>query len=464
MSRSLTAVPRPGTRPPRLSAPPSGPLAPSSGGDTQTVVVVGAGRAGVAAVEELRALAFTGRIVVLHDEPMAPYDRPACAKGLLNGHQRPGDILLPVTGGAGVEWRLGTRAVELDPHHKVVTTGTGEQLAYDGLVVATGAGPVIPPDWPVGERGFHVLYRVSDAWRLRTELRTAAVVVVVGGGLTGCEVASAAHAAGRSVVVVDPSDRLLGRPLGMMAGALVTDELARQGVDVRLGRRVSSVAPVRRGWALTLDDGSEVVADLVVATVGERPDVAWLDGLPGVDTSDGLLCDERLRVEGLPDVVAAGTVARWPNLQYSTRPMRLGQWITAWEHGREAARTLVGAHDHRPVTHVPRFWSDQFGLRIQVCGVVPRDGETRVTYLRPRRRDVARSGILVGHYGETGLEAVVAVNAPRAFTSVARGLIATSGEVVARPPVRAVPAPVLSPVPSPVVPPVLTPVAASAAG
>ncbi len=401
---------------------------------SQRAVVVGAGRAGVAAVEELRACGFGGEVVVLHDEPTPPYDRPACAKGILSGKQRPSDVVLPIAPGLDVDWRLGRRAVHLDPQAKLLTTDAGEDLAYDGLVIATGARPVVPPGWPVGAPGFHVLYTVADAWKLRSALRTASVVAVVGAGLTGCEVASVVRSSGRDCVVVDPSDRVLGRPLGAMAGALVTDELARQGVDLRLGRRVLAVEPVRRGWLLALDDGSEVGADAVVVSVGERPDTTWLGDVPGLDASDGVLCDERLRVVGAPDVVAAGTVARWPNLQYSTQPMRVGQWITAWEHGRAAAVSLLeGESGFRCVTHVPRFWSDQFGLRIQVCGVLPDDGEIRVTYLRPGRRDVARSGVLVGHYGETGLEGVVAVNATRAFTSMARGLLATSGPSVAAP-------------------------------
>ncbi|MFN0281839.1 MAG: NAD(P)/FAD-dependent oxidoreductase [Kineosporiaceae bacterium] len=397
----------------------------------QRAVVVGAGRAGVAAAEELRVAGFTGEVVVLHDEPTPPYDRPACAKGILGGRQRPADVSLPIAPGVDVDWRLGRRAAYLDPTAKVVTADTGEEIEYDGLVLATGARPVVPAGWPVGQPGFHVLYTVADAWRLRAELRSASVVAVVGAGLTGCEVASVVRSEGRSCVVVDPSDRVMGRQLGSMTAAHVTDELWRQGVDLRLGRRVTAVEPLRRGWLLSLDDGAQVRADVVVATVGERPDTTWLRGVPGLDASDGVLCDERLRVVGAPDVVAAGTVARWPNLQYSAEPVRVGQWITAWEHGRAAARSLLeGDSGTRCVSHVPRFWSAQFGLQIQVCGVVPDDSEVRVTYLRPGRRDVARSGLLVGHYGRTGLEGIVAVNATRAFTSMARGLLATAGPSV----------------------------------
>src|SRR5947209_8341536 len=97
----------------------------------EQVVVVGGGRAGVAAVEELRRQGFAGDIVVLHDEATAPYDRPACAKGVLTGHKRVRDAVLSVHGGDTVEWRLGRRAVALDPEEHVVYTDTGEQFGYD---------------------------------------------------------------------------------------------------------------------------------------------------------------------------------------------------------------------------------------------------------------------------------------------------------------------------------------------
>jgi NADPH-dependent 2,4-dienoyl-CoA reductase/sulfur reductase-like enzyme len=168
------------------------------------VVVVGAGRAGVAAVEELRRLGYGGELVVLHDEAAPPYDRPACAKGLLTGHKRPVDALLRVHGADAVHWCFGRRAVALDAGERVVHTDTGERFGYDGLVLATGAAPVPPPGWPVHEPGLHVLYRLADAWRLRHELRDARRVAIVGAGLTGCEVAHAVRSLARQCVLIDP--------------------------------------------------------------------------------------------------------------------------------------------------------------------------------------------------------------------------------------------------------------------
>jgi NADPH-dependent 2,4-dienoyl-CoA reductase/sulfur reductase-like enzyme len=424
-------------------------------------VIVGGGRAGVAAVEELRRLRYDGDIVVLHDEPTPPYDRPACAKGLLTGHKRPADALLRVHDADGVDWRLGRRAIALDAWSRVVHTDTGEQFGYDGLVLATGAAPSPPAGWPMHEPGLHVLYRLSDAWRLRRELRDARRVAVVGAGLTGCEVAHAVRSLARECVLIDPRPQALVRPLGEQVGRLVTHEIARDGVQLRLGRRVSGLTRGRRGWVLLLDDGDEVQADVVVSTTGERPDTGWLAGTPGIDLSDGILCDETLRVVGLPGVVAAGTSARWPNLRYGTTPTRVGQWITALEQGRAAARTLLAGPAAAAFTHVPRFWSDQFGLRIQVCGVLPAEAEVTVTEQHPGRRRPARAGVAVEYRVDGGLVGLVAVNAPQAFTAITRTMLAAAG---ARMPAAQVARPALASVARPALPAAPAPAAAAAVG
>src|SRR5439155_5636584 len=226
-------------------------------------------------------------------------------------------------------------------------TDTGEQFAYDGLVIATGSHGVAPRGWPVGEPGLHVLHALEDAWALRHDLRYADRVAIVGGGLTGCETASAVRSMARSCVLIDSNHQVMTRAVGELVGRLVTDELRRNRVNLRLGRRVRDIDRRRRGWRLVLDDGSEVDADVVVATTGERPDTGWLDATPGLDTKDGVLCDETLRVAGAEAVVAAGAVARWPNLRYDNRPRRCGQWIAAMEQGRAAARALLAGD--RPV-------------------------------------------------------------------------------------------------------------------
>jgi NADPH-dependent 2,4-dienoyl-CoA reductase/sulfur reductase-like enzyme len=390
------------------------------------ILIVGGGRAGLAAAEEVRELGFAGELVMLSEEEDMPYDRPACSKGILNGRQRPRDVTLPVHHDADIEWRLGRRAVHLDPVNRRLYTDTDEEYPYDGLVIATGSRPVLPDHWPVDEPGFHVLYGLSGAWALRQELRSARRVAIIGGGLSGCETACAVRSMARDCVLIDSNRGVMNRAIGSLASEYVTEEVARDGVELRLGRRVREVERGRRGWLITLDDGSEVTADVVVATLGEKADTGWLRSIPRWDVSDGILCDESLRVVGAQGVVAAGTVARWPNARYGSAPARCGQWIAALEQGQVAARTLLaGDHPAAPAAILPRYWSDQFGLRIQVVGQLPVESEVTLTQLRPNRRDVARSGVLVSYTDQGVLVGMVAVNAPHAFTAITRAMMAS---------------------------------------
>jgi len=391
----------------------------------ERIAIVGAGRAGTAAAEELREEGYEGEIAIICDEPDAPYDRPACSKGILTGRQRPKDVVLPMREGLGLRWLLGRRIASVDPVAQTVHTIQDDSYAYDGLIIATGARPVAPPTWQYGEPGLHLLHGLEEAWQLRRNLRDAQTVCVIGGGLTGCETASAVRSLARDCVLIDSNPQLMTRALGEEIGALVTEEIAHSGVQLRLGRRVQSITRRRRGWQVRLDDGSDVDADVVVSAIGERPDTEWLSSPPGLDLTDGVLCDDSLRVVGADNTVAAGAVARWPNLRYDGKPARCGQWIAAWELGRGAARTLLaGDAGAPPVTPLPRFWSDQFGLKIQVSGAMLPEADIFLTEMRPGRRDMARAGILASYVHEGRLVGVVAVNAPRAFTSVTRAMLA----------------------------------------
>jgi NADPH-dependent 2,4-dienoyl-CoA reductase/sulfur reductase-like enzyme len=390
------------------------------------IVVVGGGRAAVSSVEELRRCGFTGRITVLSAEEHPPYHRPSCSKGLLTGHSRPSDAMLPLDGCPQVEWCPGERAAVLDADARIVETESGQEYVYDGLVIATGSHMAAPRDWPVGEPGLHLLHSLPDAWAIRRDLRYAQRVAVVGAGLTGCETASAVRSMARECVIIDSKPQVMTRAIGEVVGGLVTDELRRNRVELRLGRRVQSIDRRRRGWRLTLDDRSEVDADLVVGTTGERPETEWLASTPGIDTTDGVLCDESLRVIGVDGVVAAGAVARWPNLRYDGRPRRAGQWIAAIELGRAAARALLaGDQPVPPVMPLNRFWSEQFGLRIQVSGELDPRAEIYVTEQRPGRKDVARAGVMASYTVDGNMVGLLAINAPRAFNEITRTLLVT---------------------------------------
>jgi NADPH-dependent 2,4-dienoyl-CoA reductase/sulfur reductase-like enzyme len=392
----------------------------------ERVVIVGAGRAGVSAAEELRRSGFQGEVVVFSEEAGLPYYRPSCSKGLLTGAERPSDVVLDLSGCVNVRWRFGQRIASVDPIGRVVETDGGEVYPYDGLIIATGSRAVPPPKLRGRGAGLHTLHRLEDAWALRRSLRDANRVAVVGGGLTGCETAWAVRSLARECVLIDSNPQVMTRALGKLAGRVVTEQLWREGVELCLGCRVQAVDQSRSGrWWLTLDDDTEVDADVIVFTTGDRPDTSWLKGTPGLDVSDGVLCDENLRVVGAEGIVAAGAVARWPNLRTDSAPQRSGQWINALQHGRAAARALLaGDEPVPPVVPLHQLWSEQFGLRIQVAGNIGgKDTQVHLTRMHPTRRDTARSGLLVSYVKDDRLAGLFPVNAPQVYTTLARSML-----------------------------------------
>ncbi|MDT5037747.1 MAG: hypothetical protein QOE03_2932 [Micromonosporaceae bacterium] len=390
---------------------------------TDRIVVAGGGPAGLSAAEELRRQGFTGEVLVLNSEPYPPYDRPAGSKGIVTGKQKPTDLYLELTPETGINWLLGRSAVDLDPVRQQVTVDTGEVYDYDGLVIATGSHSVFPKFWVDGAPGLHALHTLDDAWALRRDLQHASRVAVVGGGLTGCEVACSVVGMAREAVIIDSKDHVMDRAIGEPAGAAVTEEHLEYGVEMKLGRRVDAIERHRGRWRILLNDGKYTWADVVVVTAGERPDTEWLKE-SGLDISDGVLCDHALRVVGANNIVAAGAIARWPNLRYDDKPRRTGQWIAALEHGRAAAQALLaGDAEMPPVTILPRFWSQQGKLRIQACGELLPDADVQITEMRPGRRDAAAAGMLVTYYSANRMVGLVAVNAPHPFTAMTRMML-----------------------------------------
>ena len=368
-----------------------------------TVAVVRASLAGLRAVETLRRDGYDGRVVLIGAEPTLPYDRPPLSKQLLAGEVGPDDIALRRASydDLDLELRLGTRAVSLDLAGKRVALDDGEQVGFDGLVLATGSAPRRLPRTPDLD-GLFVLRTLEDALAIRATLDANPRVVVVGAGFIGSEVAATCRLRGLDVTVLEalpaPLVRGLGPVLGMVCGELHRDH----GVDLRLGVGVAGFDGAGRVERVRLDDGTAVAADVVVVGVGVAPVTDWLVG-SGLQLDNGVVCDATLLAA--PGVVSAGDITRWPNPLFGGELMRLEHWTNASEQGVAAARRLLygdGAAPE-PFAPVPFVWSDQYDRKIQSVGHFRGDDDMAVVHgSLDERRFVAvfgRAGRLVGALG-----------------------------------------------------------------
>lgn len=334
----------------------------------ERVVIAGAGLAGLRAAERLRELGFTGELVIAGAERHHPYHRPALSKQFLAGQLGRHELRLASYVDLDADWRLGAAVRRLDPQRRLVQIGRAKPIRYDGLVIATGVRARMPAGVPRDPR-VRVLRTIEDAEALqRLLLADDRPCVIVGGGFTATELASTLAEQGREVVLVSRSGSLLGA-LGPEIGEGVTELHRRHGVRVLLDTQVRHWVPGEWGVGLYLTGGRFVVAGSVVLAVGGEPETDWLAG-SGAGVDDGVLCDPAGHVVGLPDVVAAGDVARWP-VAPGQPPRRVEHWLNAVDMGRVAARSLLsGRAAAIPFEPLPRFWSEQYGQRFQAAGAV----------------------------------------------------------------------------------------------
>ncbi|MDQ2838270.1 MAG: FAD-dependent oxidoreductase [Actinomycetota bacterium] len=335
------------------------------------VVVAGASMAGLRAAETVAKQGFRGDIVVVGAESAMPYNRPPLSKGQLAEPAALAFRIPPVA--ADVRWRLNTAVVAADLDNRRVTLTGGEQLGFDGLVVATGLRPRRLA-LPGPERGRHVLRNYADARELYAAIGPGCRLVIVGAGFIGCEVATTARDLGADVVVVGQRGTPSERPLGALVGAELQRRHESRGVRFRLGVQPVELRGEDRVRSVLLSDGSELPADVLVEAIGCVPNVEWLAG-NGLDLSDGVRCDNLLRVQGRPGVVACGDVARFPNPLIDSIPRRVEHWTMATDTARRAGASLAGwlagaEPSAAPFVPLPSFWSDQCGIRVQAIGAV----------------------------------------------------------------------------------------------
>src|SRR6516164_11563596 len=209
-----------------------------------TYVIVGASLCGAKAAETLRAEGFGGSVVLLGDEHERPYERPPLSKGYLLGKDDKASIYVHEEAWYAeneVDLRLGVRATALDPRAKRVSLADGGTVAYDRLLLATGASPRRLKAPGADLDGVVYLRRVGDSEHLQAALRGGGQVVTVGGGWIGLEVTAAAREAGCEVTLVEPEPVALYRQLGPELGGMFTDLHKEHGVVFRTRESVTEL-------------------------------------------------------------------------------------------------------------------------------------------------------------------------------------------------------------------------------
>ncbi len=326
------------------------------------IVIVGGGAAGFAAAEMLRRQDFRGSIVMLSSDAAPPVDRPNLSKDYLAGSApedwlplRPDDFYA----GAAIDLRLNTEVAAIDPSAKAVVLAGGETVAYDRLLLATGAEPVRLPIPGADQPHVHVLRSLADCRAIIASADGARRAIVIGASFIGLEAAAALRARDIEVHVVGLEQRPMERVLGPAMGDFVRSLHEEHGVVFHLGDTVTSID----GKRATLKSGGAIEADIVVVGVGVRPRLALAEKA-GLAIDRGVTVNACLETS-IPGIYAAGDIARWPD-PHSGENIRVEHWVVAERQGQTAARNMLGQRE--VFDAVPFFWSQHYDVPINYVG------------------------------------------------------------------------------------------------
>lgn len=361
---------------------------------TAGMVIIGAGECGARAAFALRENGYEGPVTLIGAEVHAPYERPPLSKDAITdeAHPAPKHVALAERfAGQGIDLLTGREAVAIERNARQVRLADGSAIAYNKLLLATGAtARTLPMGAAAGERCL-TLRTYDDALRIRGLLKPGVRVAIIGGGFIGLELAASARKRGAEAVVIEAQPRILMRGVPEELARAVAARHKEAGAEIVTGQGISAITANDDTLVVELASGRRIEADFLVVGIGASP-VTTLAAEAGLVIDNGIAVDGRLRTSD-ENIFAAGDCCSFPLEIYGGRRVRLESWRNAQDQGAHAARNMLGADE--PFGVVPWFWSDQYDLSLQIAGLA--DGAATVV-----RRDVGEGAFILFHLGEDG--------------------------------------------------------------
>ncbi|CAG8636595.1 12905_t:CDS:10, partial [Ambispora leptoticha] len=343
--------------------------------DTNTVLIIGGGASGNAAAEKLREDGFTGRILVYSRESYLPIDRTKLSKGLDFTAEKVAIRKDSFYNDLGISFHLGIAATAVDTKSKIATFDNGDKVAFDHLILATGADPrpLLVPG--IDLNNVFYLRTVSDNAKIKqamgTDVNEKKNVVIIGSSFIGMEVASMlAKKANVSVIGMEkvPFERILGEKVGSAIKKLHENNGVKLYLNAIVKNIESSTVDSSTVGAVVLSDETKIPADLVVVGAGVVPATDFLKSSPEfpLERDGSLRVNEYFKVEGLDNIYAIGDIARYP-YHLTNEILRIEHWSYAENTGRAVA-SVIAKNEPTPYQKIPFFWSSQHGKGLRYAG------------------------------------------------------------------------------------------------
>jgi 3-phenylpropionate/trans-cinnamate dioxygenase ferredoxin reductase component len=358
------------------------------------MVIIGGGKAGARAAVAFRENGYEGPITMITGEVHAPYDRPPLSKSIITdeGHPAPPFLIDEATlKSINVTLMAGSEAETIDRSAKSVTLKDGTVVAFEKLLLTTGAVPRRLNLPSSDDARICYLRTYEDALSLRKNLSAGKHIIIIGGGFIGLEVAASARKRGADVTVIEGLPRVLSRGVPEEIAAVITARHQAEGVNVRCGAALKGFDTHEGKIAVLLADGTSIKGDLVLVGIGALP-VSDLAEKAGLVCENGIRVDDKLQTSD-PDIYAAGDCVSFPLTVYGGRRVRLESWRSAQDQGALAVANMLGKNE--ALVTVPWFWSDQYDLTMQIAGLQD-EGSSTV------RRDLTETAFILFHLAADG--------------------------------------------------------------
>lgn len=334
---------------------------------TDPIFIIGAGQAGLKVAETLRQKGFDGPLYMIGDETTLPYQRPPLSKAFLKG-ETPSDklTLKPSTWfeDHNIEFLAGQRVEELTPSDQRLKLADGRVFTYGKVVLTTGTRARSLRLSGETLAGVHALRTLEDAAKIANALQKASNIVVIGGGFVGMEFAASARSLDKSVTVLEAAPRILQRAVSKEMSDYLSELHSARGVDLRLNAKVSSLEGGSQVETVKLEDGSALIADLVLIAAGAVANTE-LAKSAGLDVARGILVESSCQTSDR-NIFAAGDCTEFYAARFDQTVM-LESVQNANDQAKATAASLLG----EPVSYdpIPWFWSDQYDVKLQMAGL-----------------------------------------------------------------------------------------------
>ncbi|WP_343077623.1 FAD-dependent oxidoreductase [Pseudomonas sp.] len=387
------------------------------------VVIVGGGHGGAQAAVALRSGGYDGTIAIIGDESEMPYERPPLSKAYLSGASTFDKLLMrPVAfwDTQQVRFHLGERVMHVNPDRKVVTLNGGESIQYGNLIWSAGA-QARRLSCPGGDlENVTSIRDRADIEYLKSRLTSFNEIVVIGGGYIGLESAAVLTKLNKKVTLLEAQNRVLARVAGEELSRFFEAKHRSAGVDIRLNVGVRDIVS-ENGLAtgVRLESGEILPCDCVIVGIGILPNIEALT-FSGVEVGNGVHVDKYCRTN-LQSIYAIGDCAAHQNSYAPSNDfIRIESVQNAVDMANSAASCIIGSD--RPYNSLPRFWSDQYNLKLQTLGLSIGHDETCI------RGSMNEESFTVVYLKNKKAIAVDCVNNPKDFAQ-AKNLITNQLEL-----------------------------------